>query len=131
MLFRSVKLCGPKSLIPKHIEYLGVTLSSDLNQVLNWCDAINILRIQNERMGTVYFPSNREYSQNFGLNSDRLRQLRKEIVILHPGPINRGVEISSDVADSKPSIILDQVQNGVAIRMAIIYLLGSKLNIKN
>ena len=131
MMGAEVKLCGPKSLIPKHIEYLGVTLSSDLNQVLNWCDAINILRIQNERMGTVYFPSNREYSQIFGLNSDRLRQLRKEIVILHPGPINRGVEISSDVADSKQSIILDQVQNGVAIRMAIIYLLGSKLNIKN
>ena len=131
MMGAEVKLCGPKSLMPKHIEYLGVTLSSDLNQVLNWCDAINILRIQNERMGTVYFPSNREYSQNFGLNSDRLRQLRKEIVILHPGPINRGVEISSDVADSKQSIILDQVQNGVAIRMAIIYLLGSKLNIKN
>ncbi len=131
MMGAEVKLCGPKSLMPKHIKYLGVTLSSDLNQVLNWCDAINILRIQNERMGTVYFPSNREYSQIFGLNSDRLRQLRKEIVILHPGPINRGVEISSDVADSKQSIILDQVQNGVAIRMAIIYLLGSKLNIKN
>ena len=131
MMGAEVKLCGPKSLMPKHIEYLGVTLSSDLNQVLNWCDAVNILRIQNERMGTVYFPSNREYSQIFGLNSDRLRQLRKEIVILHPGPINRGVEISSDVADSKQSIILDQVQNGVAIRMAIIYLLGSKLNIKN
>ena len=130
MMGAEVKLCGPKSLMPKHIEYLGVTLSSDLNQVLNWCDAVNILRIQNERMGTVYFPSNREYSQIFGLNSDRLRQLRKEIVILHPGPINRGVEISSDVADSKQSIILDQVQNGVAIRMAIIYLLGSKLNIK-
>ena len=131
MMGAEVKLCGPKSLMPKHIEYLGVTLSSDLNQVLNWCDAVKILRIQNERMGTVYFPSNREYSQNFCLNSDRLRQLRKEIVILHPGPINRGVEISSDVADSKQSIILDQVQNGVAIRMAIIYLLGSKLNIKN
>ena len=125
-----VKLCGPKSLIPKYIECLGVTFSSDLNQVLNWCDAANILRIQNERMGTVYFPSNREYSQIFGLNSDRLKQLKKEIIILHPGPINRGVEISSDVADSTQSIILDQVQNGVAIRMAIIYLLGSKLNIK-
>ena len=89
------------------------------------------IRIQNERMGTVYFPSNREYSQNFGLNLDRLKQLKKKIIILHPGPINRGVEISSDVADSNQSIILDQVQNGVAIRMAIIYLLGSKLNIKN
>tara|TARA_A100001015_G_C15043886_1_gene741934 strand:- start:6111 stop:7052 length:942 start_codon:yes stop_codon:yes gene_type:complete len=130
MMGAEVKLCGPKSLIPRHIECLGVTFSSDLNQVLNWCDAANILRIQNERMGTVYFPSNREYSQNFGLNSDRLKQLKKEIIILHPGPINRGVEISSDVADSTQSIILDQVQNGVAIRMAIIYLLGSKLNIK-
>ena len=127
----SSNLCGPKSLIPKHIECLGVTSSSDLNQVLNWCDAANILRIQNERMGTVYFPSNREYSQNFGLNLDRLKQLKKKIIILHPGPINRGVEISSDVADSNQSIILDQVQNGVAIRMAIIYLLGSKLNIKS
>ena len=119
MMGAEVKLCGPKSLMPKHIE------------VLNWCDAANILRIQNERMGTVYFPSNREYSQNFGLNLDRLKQLKKKIIILHPGPINRGVEISSDVADSNQSIILDQVQNGVAIRMAIIYLLGSKLNIKN
>ena len=130
MMGAEVKLCGPKSLIPKHIECLGVTSSSDFNQVLNWCDAANILRIQNERMGTVYFPSNREYSQNFGLNLDRLKQLKKKIIILHPGPINRGVEISSDVADSNQSIILDQVQNGVAIRMAIIYLLGSKLNIK-
>ena len=98
---------------------------------MNWCDAANILRIQNERMGTVYFPSNREYSQNFGLNTDRIKKLKKEIIILHPGPINRGVEISSVVADSSHSIILDQVQNGVAIRMAIIYLLGSKLNIKS
>jgi aspartate carbamoyltransferase catalytic subunit len=98
-------------------------------QVLKWCDAANMLRVQNERMELSYFPSTREYSQNFGLNGARLKELRKEIVILHPGPINRGVEITSEVADSDQAIILDQVENGVAIRMAIIYLLGSQLNI--
>jgi aspartate carbamoyltransferase catalytic subunit len=98
-------------------------------QVLNWCDAVNMLRVQNERMDLSYFPSDREYSQNFGLNYERLKKLRKEILVLHPGPINRGVEITSEVADSDQAIILDQVENGLAIRMAIIYLLGSQLNI--
>ena len=127
MLGAEVTLCAPKSLLPKHIESLGVKTSTNLMQVLDWCDAANMLRVQNERMELSYFPSNREYSQNFGLNGDRLKQLRKEIVILHPGPINRGVEITSEVADSDQAIILDQVENGVAIRMAIIYLLGSQL----
>ncbi len=129
MLGAEVKLCAPKSLLPKHIESLGVSTSTDLMQVLKWCDAANMLRVQNERMELSYFPSTREYSQNFGLNGARLKELRKEIVILHPGPINRGVEITSEVADSDQAIILDQVENGVAIRMAIIYLLGSQLNI--
>jgi aspartate carbamoyltransferase catalytic subunit len=129
MLGAEVKLCAPKSLLPKHIKSLGVTYSSDLMEVLNWCDAANILRVQNERMDLSYFPSNREYSQNFGLNYERLKKLRKEIIVLHPGPINRGVEITSEVADSDQAIILDQVENGLAIRMAIIYLLGSQLNI--
>ncbi len=123
-----VKLCGPKSLIPKHIESLGVMVSTDLMQTLKWCDAVNMLRIQNERMDFNYFPSTREYAQLYGLNSQKLTSLKKEIVLLHPGPINRGVEITSDVADSKNAIILDQVENGVAIRMAIIYLLVAKLN---
>ena len=129
MLGADVKLCAPKSLLPKHIKSLGVTYSSDLMQVLNWCDAVNMLRVQNERMDLSYFPSDREYSQNFGLNYERLKKLRKEILVLHPGPINRGVEITSEVADSDQAIILDQVENGLAIRMAIIYLLGSQLNI--
>ena len=128
MLGAEVKLCAPKSLLPKYIESLGVTTSSDLMSVLNWCDAVNMLRVQKERMELSYFPSTREYSQNFGLNGARLKQLRKEIVVLHPGPINRGVEVTSEVADSEQAIILDQVENGVAIRMAIIYLLGSQLN---
>ncbi|MDA9669712.1 aspartate carbamoyltransferase catalytic subunit [Flavobacteriaceae bacterium] len=129
MLGADVKVCAPKSLLPKHIKSLGVTYSSDLIQVLNWCDAVNMLRVQNERMDLSYFPSDREYSQNFGLNYERLKKLRKEILVLHPGPINRGVEITSEVADSDQAIILDQVENGLAIRMAIIYLLGSQLNI--
>ena len=129
MLGAAVKLCAPKSLLPKHIKSLGVSSSSNFTEVLNWCDAVNMLRVQNERMELSYFPSNREYSQNFGLNYDRLKQIRKEIVILHPGPINRGVEITSEVADSDQAIILDQVENGLAIRMAIIYLLGSQLKI--
>ena len=131
MLGADVKLCAPKSLLPKHIKSLGVSSSSNFTEVLNWCDAVNMLRVQNERMELSYFPSNREYSQNFGLNYDRLKQTRKEIVILHPGPINRGVEITSEVADSDQAIILDQVENGLAIRMAIIYLLGSQLKIEN
>ena len=129
MLGADVKLCAPKSLLPKHIKSLGVSTSSNFTEVLNWCDAVNMLRVQNERMELSYFPSNREYSQNFGLNYERLKQTRKEIIILHPGPINRGVEITSKVADSDQAIILDQVENGLAIRMAIIYLLGSQLKI--
>ena len=129
MLGAEVRLCAPKSLLPKHIEALGVSVSSDLMKVLNWCDAANILRVQNERMELSYFPTTREYSQAFGLTFERLNQLRKEIVILHPGPVNRGVEITSEVADSPHAIILDQVENGVAVRMAVIYLLASKLNI--
>jgi len=129
MLGAEVSVCAPKSLIPKHIDSLGVKISTDLSKTLKWCDALNILRVQNERMDLNYFPSIREYTQNFGLTSKRLKAVKKDIVILHPGPINRGVEISSEVADSDQSIILDQVENGVAIRMAIIYLLASKLNI--
>jgi aspartate carbamoyltransferase catalytic subunit len=129
MLGADVKLCAPKSLLPKHTKSLGVSSSSNFTEVLNWCDAVNMLRVQNERMELSYFPSNREYSQNFGLNYERLKQTRKEIIILHPGPINRGVEITSEVADSDQAIILDQVENGLAIRMAIIYLLGSQLKI--
>ena len=124
-----VRLCAPKSLLPKHIKTLGVTTSTDLMQTLKWCDAANMLRVQNERMDLSYFPSTREYSQLYGLNKKKLESLKKEIIILHPGPINRGVEITSDVADSKNAIILNQVENGVAIRMAIIYLLVAKLNI--
>lgn len=129
MLGAEVRLCGPKSLIPKHAEVLGVTVSTDLIQTLKWCDAANMLRVQNERMDLNYFPSTREYAQLYGLNAQKLHSLKKEIILLHPGPINRGVEITSDVADSKNAIILDQVENGVAIRMAIIYLLAAKFNI--
>ena len=131
MLGAQIQLCGPKSLIPKHIESLGVTISSDLMQTLKWCDAVNMLRVQNERMDLNYFPSNREYAQLYGLNAKKLASLKKEIILLHPGPINRGVEITSDVADSKNAIILDQVENGVAVRMAIIYLLVAKLNLSS
>ncbi|MHA7057170.1 aspartate carbamoyltransferase catalytic subunit [Aquimarina sp. M1] len=122
-----VKVCGPKTLIPKYIERLGVTIETDLLKALEWCDVANMLRVQNERMEISYFPSTREYTQQFGVNKRLLDSLDKEIVIMHPGPINRGVEITSDVADSKQAIILDQVQNGVAVRMAVIYLLASKI----
>ncbi len=122
-----VKVCGPKSLIPKHIESLGVTVESNLRKALEWCDVANMLRVQNERMEVSYFPSTREYSQQFGIDKQLLDSLDKEIVIMHPGPINRGVEITSDVADSGQSVILNQVENGVAIRMAVIYLLASKI----
>lgn len=127
MLGAKVKLCAPKSLLPKHIEHLGVSVSDNLVETLNWCDAVNMLRVQNERMKESYFPSTRAYSMQYGLNEKVLRKVKKDMVILHPGPINRGVEISSAVADSEQAIILDQVENGVAIRMAIIYLLASKL----
>lgn len=122
-----VKVCGPKTLIPKHIEELGVEVETNLIKALEWCDVANMLRVQNERMDMTYFPSTREYIQQYGVNKKILDQLGKEIVIMHPGPINRGVEITSDVADSKNAIILDQVENGVAIRMAVIYLLASKI----
>lgn len=122
-----VMVCGPKTLLPKYIDKLGVKVETNLLKALNWCDVANMLRVQNERMDISYFPSTREYTQQFGINKDLLDSLDKEITIMHPGPINRGVEITSDVADSKQSIILDQVQNGVAIRMAVIYLLASKI----
>ena len=122
-----VKVCGPKTLIPKHIESLGVSVETDLRKALNWCDVANMLRVQNERMDISYFPSTREYTQLYGVNMDLLNGLDKDIVIMHPGPINRGVEITSEVADSNQSIILNQVENGVAIRMAVIYLLASKI----
>lgn len=122
-----VKVCGPKTLIPKYIEELGVSVEGNLIKALEWCDAANMLRVQNERMDISYFPTTREYAQQFGLTKKILDGLNKEIIVMHPGPINRGVEITSDVADSKQAIILDQVQNGVAIRMAVIYLLASKI----
>jgi aspartate carbamoyltransferase catalytic subunit len=123
----TVKVCGPKTLIPRHIESLGVTFEPNLIKALNWCDVANMLRVQNERMDISYFPSTREYTQQFGLNKAILDNLDKEIIVMHPGPINRGVEITSDVADSKQAIILDQVQNGLAVRMAVLYLLASKI----
>lgn len=122
-----IKVCGPKTLIPRHIESLGVTVEPDLRKALEWCDVANMLRVQNERMDINYFPSTREYAQQYGLDKNLLDSLNKEIIIMHPGPINRGVEITSDVADSKQSVILNQVENGVAIRMAVIYLLASKI----
>ena len=123
----TVKVCGPKTLMPRHIESLGVTFEPNLIKALNWCDVANMLRVQNERMDISYFPSTREYTQQFGLNKAILDNLDKEIIVMHPGPINRGVEITSDVADSKQAIILDQVQNGLAVRMAVLYLLASKI----
>lgn len=121
-----VMVCGPTTLIPKHIASLGVKVEHDLIKALNWCDVANMLRIQLERQDIKYFPSLREYALMYGLNKQILDNLDKEIVVMHPGPINRGVEITSDVADSKQSIILDQVENGVAIRMAVLYLLASQ-----
>jgi len=122
-----VMVCGPKTLIPKHIESLGVKVELNLRKALEWCDVANMLRVQNERMDVSYFPSTREYAQQYGITKALLDSLDKEIVIMHPGPINRGVEITTDVADSEQSIILGQVENGVAVRMAVIYLLASKL----
>lgn len=121
-----VMVCGPTTLIPKHIGALGVKVEHDLMKALNWCDVANMLRIQLERMDIKYFPTGREYSMMYGLNKQILDNLDKEIVVMHPGPINRGVEITSDVADSKQSIILNQVENGVAVRMAVLYLLASQ-----
>ena len=122
-----VKVCGPTTLIPKYIRSLGVSVETNLKKALEWCDVANVLRVQNERMDINYFPSTREYTQLFGINKEILENLEKKIVIMHPGPINRGVEITSDVADSEQSIILNQVENGVAIRMAVIYLLAEQI----
>jgi aspartate carbamoyltransferase catalytic subunit len=122
-----VKVCGPNSLIPKHIKSLGVEVEPNLMKALAWCDVANMLRVQNERMDVSYFPSTREYIMQYGLDAQMLEKLDKDILIMHPGPINRGVEITSEVADGKHSIILEQVENGVAVRMAVIYLLASKL----
>jgi aspartate carbamoyltransferase catalytic subunit len=122
-----VKVCGPKTLLPKYIESLGVTVEQNLRKALEWCDVANMLRVQNERLDVSYFPTTREYSQQYGVTKELLDSLNKEIIIMHPGPINRGVEITSDVADSHQSVILNQVENGVAVRMAVIYLLASKI----
>ena len=122
-----VKVCGPKTLLPKHIESLGVKVEPNLRKALEWADVANMLRVQNERLDINYFPSTREYAQQYGVTKELLDSLNKEVVIMHPGPINRGVEITSDVADSSQSVILNQVENGVAIRMAVIYLLASKI----
>ncbi|MCL4152623.1 UNVERIFIED_CONTAM: hypothetical protein GTU68_050722 [Idotea baltica] len=119
-----VTVCGPPTMIPRHIESLGVNVSYDLASTLQWCDAANMLRIQLERQDIKYFPSLREYSQLYGLDMPMLDSLDKKLVIMHPGPINRGVEITSEVADSDQAIILDQVENGVAVRMAVLYLLA-------
>ncbi|MAU37264.1 MAG: aspartate carbamoyltransferase [Flavobacteriales bacterium] len=121
-----VKVCGPSSLMPKHLNSLGVTHFSNLKDALEWCDVANVLRIQLERQDVNYFPSLREYSMFFGIDKSILDSLSNKITIMHPGPINRGVELSSDVADSKHSIILEQVENGVAIRMAALFLLAGK-----
>ncbi len=122
-----VMVCGPTTLIPKYIPSLGVKVENNLKKALHWCDVANVLRVQHERMDVKYFPSIREYIQLFGINSELLNAIGKEIVIMHPGPINRGVEITSEVADSNDSIILNQVENGVAIRMAVIYLLAQQI----
>ncbi|MCT4582844.1 MAG: aspartate carbamoyltransferase catalytic subunit [Flavobacteriales bacterium] len=122
-----VMVCGPATLIPKYISSLGVKVEHDLKKALEWCDVANMLRIQLERQDIKYFPSIREYSLQYGLTKELLDSLSKKIVVMHPGPINRGVEITSEVADSEQAIILDQVENGVAIRMAVIYLLASKI----
>ena len=123
----NITVCGPKSLIPNDISSLNVKVETNFRKALNDTDAVNMLRIQNERMSETYFPSIREYVQQYGLTKNILDSLEKEIIVMHPGPINRGVEITSEVADSEQAIILDQVENGVAIRMAVMYLLASKL----
>ena len=122
-----VKVCGPKSLLPRYIESLGVAVEPNLRKALEWCDAANMLRVQNERMDVNFFPTTREYTQQYGVDKKLLNSLSKQIIIMHPGPINRGVEISSDVADSDQSVILNQVENGVAVRMAVTYLIASKI----
>jgi len=130
LLGARVRVCGPATLIPKHMQSLGVEISHDFDETLVWADVVNMLRIQHERQGDStsipYFPSIREYTMNFGLTQERLQRLDKQLTILHPGPVNRGVEISSDIADSDHSLILDQVENGVATRMAVMYLLARR-----
>ena len=121
-------VCGPTTLIPKYIKDLGIRVENNIKNALKWCDVANVLRIQLERQNAKYFPSLREYSLYFGINKKLLDEINKDIIIMHPGPINRGIEINSDVADSRNSIILDQVQNGVAIRMAVMYLLSLNKN---
>ena len=128
LLGANVKVSCPLSLVPKDIEKLNVSVEPDIQKALRWCDAVNVLRVQRERMIKSYFPDNREYSMLFGLDENKISSIKKNILILHPGPINRGVEITSDLVESNNSIILEQVENGVAIRMAIMYLLASKLN---
>ena len=128
LLGANIKLSCPLSLIPREIESLDVSIETDILRALKWCDAANVLRVQKERMEKSYFPNNREYSMLFGLDINKINNIKKDILILHPGPINRGVEITSEIVESNNSIILDQVENGVAIRMAIIYLLASKMN---
>ena len=125
-----VAVCGPKTLIPKYIHELGVRVETDLRKALQWCDVANMLRSQNERLDIPYFPSTREYVQQYGLTQQILDEIGKEIIIMHPGPINRGVELTSEVADGPQSVILDQVENGVAIRMAVIYLLASQIKMQ-
>jgi aspartate carbamoyltransferase catalytic subunit len=120
-----VMVCGPPTLLPKHIDELGVIVENNVQKALEWCDVANVLRIQLERQQIKYFPSLREYSLYYGIDLERLSKLKKKITIMHPGPINRGIELSSDVADSEHAIILEQVQNGVAVRMAVLYLLAS------
>ncbi len=120
-----VSLCGPKTLIPRHIEKLGLKVYHNIDEVIQNVDVLNILRIQLERQSVGLFPSLREYRTYFGINSERLKKANKDIVIMHPGPINRGVELDADVADGNNSVILDQVENGVAVRMAVLFLLGA------
>jgi aspartate carbamoyltransferase catalytic subunit len=122
-----VGVCGPPTLIPRFLRELGVYVETDLHKALQWCDVANMLRIQLERQDIQYFPSNREYTRHYQLNAERLNALNKEIVVMHPGPINRGIEITSDIADGPHSVILNQVENGVAVRMAVVYLLAGRL----
>ena len=128
MMGANVSVCGPMTLMPKYLDSLGVNYFANLRDALNWCDIANVLRIQLERQDMQLFPSLREYTNTYGINNDILENLNKEITIMHPGPINRGVELTSDVADSDHSLILDQVENGVAIRMAVLYLLSNKID---
>jgi aspartate carbamoyltransferase catalytic subunit len=117
-------VCGPETLLPKYVESLGVKVETDLQKALEWCDVANMLRIQLERQDIRYFPSIREYTLRYGLNRERLERLSKKITVMHPGPINRGVEIDSEIADSARSVILEQVTNGLAVRMAVLFLVN-------